>query len=126
MNPVNPDDHVQQIAADLDRFEHLPDELLWQITTRHGACMRPNQRPEPTGDELTDRELAARICAGCPVQRECLELQLRTCGDHTLGVWGALPAQDVRALHPVWLARRHSRDSERGERGERDRDGGQR
>ena len=60
-----------------------------------------------TGDELTDRELAARICADCPVRWECLELQLRTSGEHTLGVWGALPAEDVRGLHPVWRSRRH-------------------
>lgn len=61
--------------------------------------------------ELTDRELAALLCAGCPVPDECLELELRLAGQHTVGVWGALAEDDRRALHPHWL--------QRGERAER-------
>jgi WhiB family redox-sensing transcriptional regulator len=102
----------------------VPDAVLWEIVTRDGSCMwlsRVGLNPQWSGDELTDRELAARICGGCPVRLECLELQLRTSGDQTLGVWGALPAQHVRAVHPVWLARR------RGDRlGGHESDGGQR
>jgi WhiB family transcriptional regulator, redox-sensing transcriptional regulator len=52
-----------------------------------------------------DRELAARLCAGCPVQRECLEFELRTAGAETVGVWGGLSEDDRRALHAVWRAR---------------------
>jgi WhiB family redox-sensing transcriptional regulator len=75
------------------------------------------QEPDWSGDDLADREIAARICAGCPVRLECLELELRTSGDATLGVWGALPAEDVRALYPVWLSRRPGdRAAEGGER----------
>ncbi|MGB3438581.1 MAG: WhiB family transcriptional regulator [Actinophytocola sp.] len=109
MNAVNPDDFFEVIAAKLDRFERVPDDVLWEVATRDGACMllsRSDMEPEWTGDDLTDRELAARVCAGCPVRSECLELELRTSGDQTLGVWGALPAEDVRALYPVWRSRR--------------------
>jgi WhiB family redox-sensing transcriptional regulator len=118
MNAVNPDDHFEEIAAGLDQFEHVRDDVLWEIVTRDGSCMVLHWldlEPEWTGDELTDRELAARICAGCRVRQECLELELRTSGDQTLGVWGALPAEDVRALFSVWLARRRRRGGKRGD-----------
>src|SRR6266496_6650258 len=124
MNAVNPDDFFEAIVARLDRFELVPDEVLWEIVTRDGDCVqlyRLDLEPEWARDELADRELAARICADCPVRLECLELQLRTSGEHTLGVWGALPAEDVRALHPVWRSRRQSQGRRRGGQ-----DGGQR
>ena len=107
--PVNPDEFFAQVAAGLDRFEQVPDEVLFGVVTRDGSCMvlhRLDLEPAWSGDELTDRELAARICAGCPVRDACLEMELRTAGDATLGVWGALPAEDVRALWPVWRSRR--------------------
>lgn len=125
MSAVNPDDFFDEIAASLDRFEQVPDDMLWEIVTRDGACLlryRLDLEPEWTDDPHTDRELAARICADCPVRQECLELELRTSGDQTLGVWGALPAEDVRAVYPVWLARRHRRG---GLTGKPERDGGQ-
>jgi WhiB family redox-sensing transcriptional regulator len=106
---VDPDEFFTQVAAGLDRFEQVPDEVLFQVVTRDGSCMvlyRLDLEPEWSGDELSDRETAARICAGCPVRDECLELELRTSGDATLGVWGALPAEDVRAVWPVWRSRR--------------------
>ena len=108
--PVDPEEYFTQVASGLDGLADVPDDVLFDVVTRDGACMvlfRLELEPEWTGDELTDRELAARICAGCPVRRECLELELRTSGDATLGVWGALPAEDVRALYPVWRSRRH-------------------
>lgn len=123
--PVNPDDFVEVIAARLDRFGLVSDDVLWEVVPRDGACMlryRLDLEPEWTGEALTDRELAARICADCPVRSECLELQLRTCGDQTLGVWGALCADDVRAVYAVWLARRRQHG---GLTGEQERDGGQ-
>ncbi len=99
----------EELAARLDRFEHVPDDVLLDIVTGEGACTwlyANNLEPDWTNNDLTDRELAARICAGCPAQWACLELELRTHGGQSLGVWGALPAEDIRALHPVWLARR--------------------
>jgi WhiB family redox-sensing transcriptional regulator len=83
--------------------------VLLDLVTRDGSCMeshRPAEQPQWSGDDLTDRDVAARICAGCSVRRGCLELQLRTSGPATLGVWGALPAEDVRALVSLWQARR--------------------
>ncbi|HEU0086050.1 MAG TPA: WhiB family transcriptional regulator [Pseudonocardiaceae bacterium] len=63
---------------------------------------------EPDWDSCapSDRALASRLCADCPVIDPCLELDLRTAATHTDGVWGALPADDRRALHPVWQRHR--------------------
>ena len=99
------------IAWRLDRLRWVPEADLLTIMRRDGACMRVIEDDAP-GDYLTDRELAAGICAGCPVQDECLELELRTAGPDTVGVWGALPDDDRRALYPHWC--------QRGERAERD------
>ncbi|GAB1513239.1 WhiB family transcriptional regulator [Actinophytocola sp. KF-1] len=107
--PVDPEEYYTQVAADLDALADVPDGVLFEVVPRDGAYMvlfRLELEPEWTGDDLTDRELTARVCADCPVRRECLELELRTSGDQTLGVWGALPAEDVRALYPVWRSRR--------------------
>ena len=71
-SPVDPDEFFTQVAADLDRFEPVPDDVLFEVVTRDGSCMllyRLDLEPEWSGDELTDREMAARICAGCPVRR---------------------------------------------------------
>jgi WhiB family redox-sensing transcriptional regulator len=106
MNAVNPDDNFEAIVSRLDRLVHVPDDVLVDIVSRDGSCMRLDLEPEWTGNELTDRELAVRICADCPVRDECLELELRTSGDQTLGVWGALPADDIREVYPVWRSRR--------------------
>jgi WhiB family redox-sensing transcriptional regulator len=43
--------------------------------------------------------LAARLCAGCPVRRECLEFELRTAGADTVGVWGGLSEDDREAIY---------------------------
>ena len=53
-----------------------------------------------------DRELATRLCAGCPVRAECLEFELRVAGEKTVGVWGGLNVDDRLALLKVWRARR--------------------
>lgn len=59
-------------------------------------------------DAETDRELATRLCEGCPVQDQCLELELRLLGAQTVGVWGALNEDDRRALFPYWQRARNS------------------
>jgi WhiB family redox-sensing transcriptional regulator len=109
---VNGDDYLECLAAALDRYADVPDDVLLAIVTRDGACMflyADEDQSDWTGDDLTDRELAARICASCTVRLECLELELRTAGANTLGVWGALSEDDRRALYPLWLARRDCR-----------------
>ncbi|WP_025354336.1 WhiB family transcriptional regulator [Kutzneria albida] len=106
---MNPDEYFQVVAADLDRFAEVPDNVLLEIVTTDGACMwlvATDEEPEWPGEELTDREAAAKICAGCSVRRQCLELELRTAGAETLGVWGALSEEDRRAVYTVWRARR--------------------
>ena len=62
------------------------------MTGRRAGCTRP----APTASwPLGSAE-------GCPVQQECLELELRMFGDQTVGVWGALGEDDRRALVPHW------------------------
>jgi WhiB family redox-sensing transcriptional regulator len=98
-----------EMAARLDRYAAVPNDVLANVVTRDGLCFWAFERvdmPKLTGDSPPDRELAARLCAGCPVIEECLELDLRTSGPETLGVWGALPDTFRRALYPVWLRRR--------------------
>jgi WhiB family redox-sensing transcriptional regulator len=103
------DRHLEELAARLDRFERVPDEVLWAIVTRENASawlFASDLEPDCVGDAPTDREAAALLCAGCTVRWACLELELRNQGGQTLGVWGGLPAADIRALYLVWLARR--------------------
>ncbi len=103
------------IAWELDRLRWVPTGVLADVVLRDGLCMGAFTDVPPWGDEeMTDRELAARMCAGCPVRDECLELELRTAGEGTVGVWGALAADDRRELYPHWLRR-----GERAERGPR-------
>ncbi|UMP04382.1 WhiB family transcriptional regulator [Amycolatopsis sp. EV170708-02-1] len=105
-------DEYTEMTARLDRYASVPDDVLAEAVTRDGLCFWAFDRtdmPELTGDDPPDRELAARLCAGCPVIDECLELDLRTAGANTVGVWGALPDTDRRALYPVW---RRSRGGE--------------
>jgi WhiB family redox-sensing transcriptional regulator len=108
---VSPDeDRLADIAARLDRLVNVPTDVLADIVMANGACVwcyGEGDPPPLTGQDTPDRELAARICAGCPVQDECLELELRYAGRDTVGVWGALAEDDRRALYPLWRARGH-------------------
>ena len=96
------------IAWRLDRLRWVPRDVLADIVMKDGECVwtfADGDPPELTGNDSIDRELAARLCARCPVQDECLELELRTAGEETTGVWGALNEQDRRALYPHWRQR---------------------
>lgn len=98
----------EQTAAELDALARVPGEVLSQLVAAHGLCLwevTHGDPPDWTGEGTPDRELAARLCAGCPVRRECLEFELRTAGAQTVGVWGGLSEDDRRALHAVWQAR---------------------
>lgn len=101
------------LAALLDRWRHLPTDVLTAVVLRGGLCFwRLWPREEPDWDACTpsDRKLAAWLCAGCPVIDPCRELDLRTAGVHTTGVWGALPEDDRRELHRLWRHRRQQQD----------------
>jgi WhiB family redox-sensing transcriptional regulator len=101
---------VDTLLAQLDRLQPVPVAVLCDLVLRDGACMWPVSAGEPSWltERLTDRELADRLCGGCKVRDLCLELDLRTTGPATLGVWGGLTQDDRRALHPLWERRRLS------------------
>jgi WhiB family redox-sensing transcriptional regulator len=101
------------IAWRLDRLRWVPTDVLTNIVANEGACMSPSPNDGPP-EARSDGELAKLVCGGCPVQDECLELELRTAGTDTIGVWGGMTDDDRRALHPHWLRR-----GERAERGAR-------
>jgi WhiB family redox-sensing transcriptional regulator len=108
------------IAARLDRWRPIPDDVLTAVVLRGGRCfgrLWPVDEPDWDGCAAHDRELAARLCAECPVIDPCLELDLRTAGTHTVGVWAALPEDDRRALHPVWQRHRQHNHPEQREGG---------
>ncbi|WP_035283577.1 WhiB family transcriptional regulator [Actinokineospora spheciospongiae] len=109
-------DSLVGIAWRLDRLRWVPSDVLGDVVVARGACMEVYEAGDAlewTGLAQTDRALAARLCAGCPVVDECLELELRTAGESTVGVWGALGEDERRELYPHWLRR-----GERVERGE--------
>jgi WhiB family redox-sensing transcriptional regulator len=99
-----------RVAARLDRLRRVPLSVLAELVSRDGACMWPAATDEPpwSSDDLSDREFANRQCGGCTVRDACLELDLRTAGADTVGVWGGLTDDDRRALHPLWKQRRPS------------------
>jgi WhiB family redox-sensing transcriptional regulator len=99
-------------VAGLDRWRQVPTEVLRDVVMRRGLCLWglwPAQEPD-WDDCASDRQLAARLCARCPVIDQCLELELRTAGACTTGVWGATCEDDRRALHQVWQRHRQQHD----------------
>lgn len=97
-----------ELAWQLDRLRWVPTPTLDRIVRRDGLCFWRSgeaEPPEPSGLELPDRELASAFCAGCPVLNECLELELRSGGEQTLGIWGGMCEDDRRELHRFWLQR---------------------
>ena len=100
--------NYEQMVAELDELAAVPTEVLADWVTARGRCLWETtlgDPPEWTGSDEPDRELASRLCAGCPVRTECLEFELRLGGAQTVGVWGALNADDRRALYEVWSSR---------------------
>ena len=106
------------MAARLDRLEAVPTEVLTNVVALNGLCLLdlwPEIEPDWDGCAPSDRALAQRLCEGCPVIDQCLELELRTAGANTTGVWGATCDDDRRALHRVWQRRReHRRNDQEG------------
>ncbi len=101
------------MAAGLDRWRQVTTDVLRDVVMRRGLCLWglwPAEEPDWDDCAPSDPELAARLCAGCPVIDQCLELDLRTAGMSTTGVWGAMCDDDRRALHPIWQRRRQQQD----------------
>ena len=99
----------EHLAAALDDLADVPTEVLADWVAARGRCLWETTFGDPPDwftDPDPDRELATRLCAGCPVRSECLEFELRTAGEQSVGVWGGLNAEDRQALLTVWRARR--------------------
>ncbi|MGH3834338.1 MAG: WhiB family transcriptional regulator [Pseudonocardiaceae bacterium] len=116
---VNHDDtpDYDAIAARLDRWRQVPTDVLTAVVVRGGLCfwrLWPSEEPDWDDCAPSDRSLAARLCAGCPVIDQCQELDLRTAGTDTTGVWGAMAEDDRRALHPIWQRHRQEQDGTTG------------
>lgn len=102
------DRRLLAVAWLLDRLRWVPTTVLDSVVRRDGLCFwayPEGDPPDLTGVTDPDRELALQYCAGCPVQDKCLELELRTAGQMTVGIWGAMAEDDRRALYPHWLRR---------------------
>lgn len=103
------DPYSLDVASQLDQFRAVSDESLSSVVVRDGSCMRlyaDGNGPHLIGDPWSDRNTTAPICAACPVQRECLEWEMRSVGADTQGPWGLLGEADRREFHAVWAARR--------------------
>ena len=105
----------EAMATHLDWWQQVPTDVLSAVVTRRGLCLWglwPAQ--EPDWDAPSDRDLAAQLCAGCPVIDQCRELDLRIAGGCTAGVWGALTEDDRRALHRAWQRHRQRTGDQEG------------
>lgn len=105
---------AERIAADLDELAAIPDDALADAVASGCRCLwevTEGDPPTGTDSDTPDRDLATRLCAGCPGRRACLEFELRTAGDQSVGVWGGLSEDDRRAVHTAWCARRAGRSS---------------
>ncbi len=105
------------MAARLDRLQQVPTDVLTTVVVRRGLCLWglwPAKEPDWEDCAPSDRALAERLCDGCPVIDQCLELELRTAGASTTGVWGALAEDDRRALHRVWQRQQQNQNDQEG------------
>jgi WhiB family redox-sensing transcriptional regulator len=80
----------------------------WQAD---GACRSADPETfypvSPGGASTAQIEQAKRICASCPVRRECLEFATRTSETH--GIWGGTtPEERVKARRAAAARRRHA------------------
>lgn len=99
---------VEREVTALDALATVPTDVLEARVLAWNRCLRGSRAeepPDPPPDETSpDRWLAAWMCAGCHVRRECLETELRDAGVTTVGVWGGLAEDDRRALLALWQA----------------------
>jgi WhiB family redox-sensing transcriptional regulator len=67
------------------------------------GCFIPPLREEPEADRRSREVAAKRVCAVCPVQRECLDYALRV--REPFGIWGGLSEPERRRLGGAASAR---------------------
>ncbi|MGH3793376.1 MAG: WhiB family transcriptional regulator [Pseudonocardiaceae bacterium] len=114
-NPFNtasaagePRKSAEELSAELDELAAVPTEVLADWVTARGRCLWESTfgvLPEWTGEDEPDRDLAHRLCAGCPVRSECLEFEIRVSDDQNAGVWNGLNSDDRVVLRDMWQSR---------------------
>jgi WhiB family redox-sensing transcriptional regulator len=86
------------------RFGTITSSERVTLLSVKGLCAQPDRDPEEWFSDrsrggqsrLRDRREAARLCAGCPVVRECLEYAVGT--RQRYGVWGGMSERDRTVL----------------------------
>ncbi|WP_016700345.1 WhiB family transcriptional regulator [Actinoalloteichus spitiensis] len=109
---TEPTPDLAATARRLTRLRRVPTNLLAELVRRDGACGHGSPAEPP--HDLTERDYAAHLCAGCPVADPCLELELRSAGSDVVGVWGGLTEDDTRHVHRAWS--KQDPDDHQGER----------
>ena len=73
MSEQRNDKDYAEMAAELDELSAAPTEVLADWVAARGRCLWETTFGDPpdwlTGDD-PDRELATRLCAGCPVRAD--------------------------------------------------------
>ncbi|MFD3537538.1 WhiB family transcriptional regulator [Streptomyces sp. NPDC058664] len=88
-------EYINHVGAADVRLAQEP----WQI---HAACAKPDVDPRVFYPHEVGRrrwfDVAKRVCARCPVRRECLEVALDR---REAGVWGGLTASERYRMRQV-------------------------
>jgi WhiB family transcriptional regulator, redox-sensing transcriptional regulator len=104
---MNGRDDLSAVLTRLRRLRRVDDDALGAAIRGAAACLEAAADGTAPGwlhDQYADPGRAARLCAGCPVRDECIELELRLAGDRVVGLWGALGEGGRQALHHIWCA----------------------
>lgn len=86
----------------------VPEVHDWSLGS---ACL--DEDPDlffPVGEKgraIVQMEHARKICLGCPVRRQCLELALKVGAEH--GMWGGLTPEERKGIKRKYIKRyRHA------------------
>lgn len=77
-----------------------------------GACLdKPRDWFFPKPSDTRTALLGKEVCAGCPVQVECLDYAMRTRQDH--GTWGGMSARERRGRRRLYRLEVHDAEPAR-------------
>lgn len=89
-----------------------PSDFLADTVSAQGLCQRaepecrggwwPGEGGPNHGDITCERELAERLCGGCPARLACLALSYGQTEHGRWGIWGGVAARDRHELRKLW------------------------